>query len=61
MAAPLTLNHGDAGNGAAARRLLLFSGCVMPVQRGHWLEYDPIALAALVIGIGIVMLVALNI
>jgi hypothetical protein len=33
----------------------------MPVQRGHWLEYDPIALAALVIGIGIVMLVALNI
>jgi hypothetical protein len=36
-------------------------GGVMRLQRGHWLEYDPIALAALVIGIGIVMLVALNI
>ena len=33
----------------------------MRVLGGHWLEYDPIALAALVIGIGIVMLVALNI
>jgi hypothetical protein len=33
----------------------------MRVQGGHWLDYDPIALAALVVGIGIVMLVALSI
>ena len=39
----------------------MFSGWVMRVQRGHWLDYDPVALAALVIGIGIVMLVALSI
>ena len=32
----------------------------MSIQRGHWLDYDPIALAALVIGIGIVMLLALS-
>jgi hypothetical protein len=33
----------------------------MRVQGGHWLEHDSIALAVLVIGIGIVMLVALSI
>jgi len=33
----------------------------MRLQGGHWLEYDFIALAALIIGIGIVMLVALSI
>jgi hypothetical protein len=33
----------------------------MRVRREHWLDYDSIALALLVIGIGIVMLVALSI
>jgi hypothetical protein len=33
----------------------------MHVQGGHWLDYDHIALAVLVMGIGIVMLVALSI
>jgi hypothetical protein len=33
----------------------------MRVQGGHWLDYNPIALAVLVIGLGIVMLVALSI
>src|SRR5262249_26649081 len=31
----------------------------MYVQRPHWLEYDPVALAVLVIGIGIIELLAL--
>ena len=56
------LNHGDAADGAAAMAASVVFGCgVMRVQRGHWLDYDPVALAALVIGIGIVMLIALNI
>jgi hypothetical protein len=33
----------------------------MRVQGGHWLDYDPIALAVLLFGIGTVLLVALNI
>jgi hypothetical protein len=33
----------------------------MRVQGRHWLDYDPIALAVLVIGIGIVALLALSI
>jgi hypothetical protein len=33
----------------------------MRVQDGHWLDYDPVALAVLVIGIGIVALLALSI
>jgi hypothetical protein len=33
----------------------------MRVLGGHWLEYDPIALAVLVIGIGAVALLALSI
>jgi hypothetical protein len=33
----------------------------MHVQSRHWLDYDPVALAVLVMGIGIVMLVALSI
>jgi hypothetical protein len=31
----------------------------MYMQRRHWLDYDPIALAVLVIGIGIIELFAL--
>jgi hypothetical protein len=31
------------------------------VQGGHWLDYDPIALAVLIIGIGVVTLLALSI
>jgi hypothetical protein len=33
----------------------------MRAQGEHWLDYDPIALAVLVIGIGIVTLLALMI
>jgi hypothetical protein len=33
----------------------------MRVQTGHWLDYDPIALVVLVIGIGAVALLALSI
>ena len=33
----------------------------MRVQNGHWLDYDPIALVVLVIGIGAVALLALSI
>jgi hypothetical protein len=33
----------------------------MHVQGGHWLDYDAIALAVLVIGIGAVILLALTI
>jgi hypothetical protein len=33
----------------------------MRVQGGHWLGYDAIALAVLVIGIGAVMVLALTI
>jgi hypothetical protein len=29
--------------------------------RGHWLDYDPVALAILVIGIGVVALLAISI
>ena len=32
---------------------------VMSIQRRHWLDYDPIALAVLAIGIGIIELLAL--
>jgi hypothetical protein len=49
--------------GPPQKRLLLpVDSCgVMRIQGGHWLDYDSIALAALVIGIGIVMLLALSI
>ncbi len=33
----------------------------MRVQEVHWLEYDPVALAVLVFGIGAVMVLALSI
>src|SRR5213079_2904864 len=32
---------------------------IMYIQRRHWLDYDPVALAALLIGIGIIELLAL--
>jgi hypothetical protein len=34
-------------------------GRLMYIQRRHWLDYDPVALAVLVIGIGIIELLAL--
>jgi hypothetical protein len=34
---------------------------VMRVQSRHWLDYDPVALAVLVLGIGAVALLALSI
>jgi hypothetical protein len=33
----------------------------MQIQQRHWLDYDPIALAVLVIGIGLIELLALSI
>jgi hypothetical protein len=36
-------------------------GNIMRVHSGHWLDYDSAALAVLVIGIGIVELLALSI
>jgi hypothetical protein len=33
----------------------------MGVQSGHWLDYDPIALVVLVLGIGAVALLAFSI
>ena len=36
-----------------------FNSARMYLQRRHWLDYDPIALAVLVIGIGIIELFAL--
>jgi hypothetical protein len=33
----------------------------MRARGGHWLDYDPVALAILVIGIGIVALLAVSI
>jgi hypothetical protein len=35
--------------------------CVMSVQSRHWLDYDPVALLILVVGIGAVALLALSI
>ena len=32
---------------------------IMYIQRRHWLDYDPVALVALVIGIGMIELLAL--
>jgi hypothetical protein len=34
---------------------------IMHVQDRHWLDYDPVALAVLVIGIGLIELLALSI
>jgi hypothetical protein len=31
----------------------------MSIQRRHWLDYDPVALAVLAIGMGIIELLAL--
>jgi hypothetical protein len=33
--------------------------CIMYIQKRHWLDYDPVAFAALVIGIGMIELLAL--
>ena len=35
--------------------------CVMRAQSSHWLDYDPVALVILVVGIGAVALLALSI
>ena len=34
---------------------------VMPAQSGHWLDYDPVALVVLILGMGLVALLALSI
>ena len=46
---------------AASVILVLWCCVVMRFRGAHWLDYDPVALTALVVGIGIVMLVALSI
>ena len=33
----------------------------MRAQSRHWLDYDPVALIVLIVGIGVVALLALNI
>jgi hypothetical protein len=33
----------------------------MPAQSRHWLDYDPVALVVLIVGIGVVALLALSI
>jgi hypothetical protein len=33
----------------------------MQIRRRHWLDYDPIAVAVLVIGLGLIELLALSI
>ena len=63
-AAPVTLNHGSRARGGRRKgRPLLFraSGGVMRVLGRHWLEYDFVTVAVLVIGTVIVLLVALSI
>ena len=56
------LNHGVTARGAAVRAASVFCDwySVMRVLGEHWLDHDPIALAVLVVGIGIVMLVVLS-
>jgi len=36
-------------------------GNIMRVPSRHWLDYDPVALAVLLVGVGIVELLALSI
>jgi hypothetical protein len=49
-------------NGAAAMAASAFRiDGVMRVQGGHWLDHDSTALAVLIIGISVVMLLALSI
>jgi len=36
------------------------AGCVMSVQSRHWLDYDPVALVVLVVGMSAVALLALS-
>jgi hypothetical protein len=45
-------DRGSAETGLSSRR-------TMYLPRRHWLEYDPVALAVLVIGIAIIELLAL--
>ena len=47
------------GDGLLGAALNSKRGRLMYIQRRHWLEYDPVALAVLVIGIGIIELLAL--
>jgi len=46
---------------ALVEQLEMVNRAAMYVQKPHWLDYDPLALAVLVIGIGIVELLALMI
>jgi hypothetical protein len=46
---------------ALVEQLEMVNRATMYVQKPHWLDYDPLALAVLVIGIGIVELLALMI
>jgi hypothetical protein len=52
--------HG--GSSRSALRQFFFSArCIMSVQSRHWLDYDPVALVALLVGMSAVALLALSI
>jgi len=51
-----------AGTSMGADQLVFRQGeTVMRAQSSHWLDYDPVALVILVVGIGAVALLALSI
>jgi hypothetical protein len=61
LSAPVTLNHGSRLGGRRNRGLCYFGDGVVRLQNKHWLDYDHIALAVLIMGLGIVILAALSI
>ena len=56
-AAPITPNH----HGAASAAVVASADGVVRLQNEHWLDYDLIAVAVLVMGISFVIQVALSI
>jgi hypothetical protein len=62
-AAPILLNHGMPQMRPPRWWPLLFRGVIggMRIQGRHWLEHDSIMVAALALGITVVMLLALSI
>ena len=61
LGAPVTLNRGSRSGGRCNRGLCYFGDGAVRLQNEHWLDYDHVALAVLVMGLGIVMLAALSI
>ena len=48
-------------NKSGACELIFQARRVMRAYSGHWLDYDPVALVILVVGVGAVVLLALSI